>query len=49
VNAVSRLVGEHRTGRADHKRVLYCLLEFASWHEAFIEGRAESEARLAPA
>jgi asparagine synthase (glutamine-hydrolysing) len=49
VNAVSRLVAEHRTGRADHKRVLYCLLEFASWHEAFIEGRADSEARLAPA
>ena len=49
VNAVSRLVAEHRTGRADHKRVLYCLLEFASWHEAFLEHRAESEPLPAPA
>jgi asparagine synthase (glutamine-hydrolysing) len=35
--AVARLVDEHRRGRFDHKRVLYCLLEFAHWHAAFVE------------
>src|SRR4051794_5376638 len=34
---VSRLVGAHRSGRADHKRILYCLLEFAHWHATFLE------------
>ncbi|MBS1886865.1 MAG: asparagine synthase (glutamine-hydrolyzing) [Actinobacteria bacterium] len=33
---VHRLTDEHRRGRADHKRILYCLLEFAYWHRAFI-------------
>jgi asparagine synthase (glutamine-hydrolysing) len=37
--AVSRLVDEHRRGRADHKSVLYCLLELSEWHRAFIEAR----------
>jgi asparagine synthase (glutamine-hydrolysing) len=36
---VARLVDEHRRGRSDHKRLLYCLLEFGYWHSAFIEGR----------
>jgi asparagine synthase (glutamine-hydrolysing) len=36
--AVSRLVAEHRRGRADHKSVLYCLLELSEWHRAFVEG-----------
>lgn len=35
---VHRLTDEHRRGRADHKLILYCLLEFAYWHRAFIEG-----------
>ena len=35
--AVQRLVAEHRRGRADHKSVLYCLLELSEWHAAFIE------------
>jgi asparagine synthase (glutamine-hydrolysing) len=34
---VARLVAEHRSGRFDHKRVLYCLLELASWHGTFVE------------
>jgi asparagine synthase (glutamine-hydrolysing) len=34
---VERLVSDHRSGRKDHKRILYCLLELALWHEAFIE------------
>ena len=33
------LVGEHRRGRADHKRILYCLLELSEWHRAFVEAR----------
>jgi asparagine synthase (glutamine-hydrolysing) len=37
--AVRRLVGEHRRGRADHKAVLYCLLELSEWHRAFVEAR----------
>jgi asparagine synthase (glutamine-hydrolysing) len=37
--AVARLVGEHRRGRADHKNVLYCLLELSEWHSAFVEAR----------
>ena len=36
--AVARLVREHRSGRSDHKRLLYCLLEFSEWHRQFIEG-----------
>jgi asparagine synthase (glutamine-hydrolysing) len=35
---VARLVREHRLGRGDHKRILYCLLEFSEWHRQFIEG-----------
>jgi hypothetical protein len=30
-------VHEHRRGRADHKAVLFCLLELAEWHRAFVE------------
>jgi asparagine synthase (glutamine-hydrolysing) len=36
-SAVSRLVDEHRRGRADHKAILYCLLELSEWHSAFVE------------
>ena len=34
---VRTLVDEHRRGRVDHKRVLYCLLELSEWHRNFIE------------
>jgi asparagine synthase (glutamine-hydrolysing) len=37
--AVARLVGEHRRGRADHKNILYCLLELSEWHSVFVEAR----------
>jgi asparagine synthase (glutamine-hydrolysing) len=37
--AVGRLVAEHRRGRADHKSILYCLLELSEWHHAFVEAR----------
>lgn len=36
-STVHRLVREHRSGRSDHKRILYCLLEFSQWHRDFIE------------
>ena len=44
---VAELCHEHRRGRFDHKRLLYCLLEFAQWHRSFIEGeeREDPEAR----
>lgn len=35
---VSRLVGRHRSGRSDHKNLLYSLLELSEWHAIFIEG-----------
>jgi asparagine synthase (glutamine-hydrolysing) len=38
-SAVARLVGEHRRGRADHKNILYCLLELSEWHAVFVEAR----------
>jgi asparagine synthase (glutamine-hydrolysing) len=37
--AAARLVDEHRRGRADHKTVLFCLLELSEWHAAFVEAR----------
>jgi asparagine synthase (glutamine-hydrolysing) len=37
--AVRTLVDEHRRGRADHKSILYCLLELSEWHHAFVEAR----------
>jgi asparagine synthase (glutamine-hydrolysing) len=37
--AAARLVDEHRRGRADHKAMLYCLLELSEWHRAFVEAR----------
>jgi asparagine synthase (glutamine-hydrolysing) len=37
--AAARLVDEHRRGRADHKSVLFCLLELSEWHAAFVEAR----------
>jgi asparagine synthase (glutamine-hydrolysing) len=42
--AVAGLVDEHRRGRADHKRVLYCLLELGYWHRVFVEGRQPASA-----
>jgi asparagine synthase (glutamine-hydrolysing) len=41
--AVGRLVAEHRSGRGDHKRLLFCLLEFGEWHRSFVEGAADAE------
>ena len=38
-DAVARLVDEHARGRADHKSILYCLLELSEWHHAFVEAR----------
>src|SRR5215211_4358377 len=38
-DAAARLVAEHRRGRADHKAILYCLLELSEWHAAFVEVR----------
>jgi asparagine synthase (glutamine-hydrolysing) len=40
--AVRQLVAEHRRGRADHKAILYCLLELSEWHHAFVEAREPS-------
>jgi asparagine synthase (glutamine-hydrolysing) len=37
--AAAGLVDEHRRGRADHKAILYCLLELSEWHRAFVEAR----------
>jgi asparagine synthase (glutamine-hydrolysing) len=37
--AVARLVHEHARGRADHKSILYCLLELSEWHATFVEAR----------
>ncbi len=36
--AAKRLVESHRTGRADHRWVLFCLLELSEWHGAFVAG-----------
>jgi len=41
---VSTLVAAHRSGRADHKSILYCLLELSEWHRAYLE-----EPRAVPA
>jgi asparagine synthase (glutamine-hydrolysing) len=38
--AVRRLVDEHRRGRANHKAILFCLLELSEWHRAFVEARS---------
>jgi asparagine synthase (glutamine-hydrolysing) len=40
---VERLVREHASGRDDHKRLLYCLLELSEWHGAFLNGRPVAE------
>jgi asparagine synthase (glutamine-hydrolysing) len=44
VGEVGRLVDEHQSGRADHKNVLYCLLELSQWHREFVEGRVGAQA-----
>ena len=41
---VADLVAAHRSSRADHKRILYCLLELSEWHRAFIQGAVPSAA-----
>jgi asparagine synthase (glutamine-hydrolysing) len=43
--AVKTLVAEHRRGRADHKAILYCLLELSEWHRAFVEAHEPSLAQ----
>jgi asparagine synthase (glutamine-hydrolysing) len=45
---VGELVRAHRSGRADHKSVLFCLLELSEWHRAFIEGRTSAPAPAVP-
>jgi asparagine synthase (glutamine-hydrolysing) len=40
---VAGLVAAHRSGKADHKRILYCLLELSEWHRAFVEGAPAPE------
>jgi asparagine synthase (glutamine-hydrolysing) len=40
---VDRLVAAHRSGRGDHKWILFCLLELSEWHRAFIQGEAGAE------
>jgi len=40
---VAGLVRDHRSGRADHKRILYCLLELSEWHSAFVRGSVPAE------
>ena len=37
---VSSLVADNRSHGADHKLLLYCLLELSAWHRTFIEGEA---------
>ncbi|NNL87160.1 MAG: asparagine synthase (glutamine-hydrolyzing) [Myxococcales bacterium] len=40
-DAVGQLAHAHRTGRADHSRELWALLNYAAWHEQYIDdGRA---------
>ena len=34
--ATTQMVHAHRSGRADHRWVLFCLLELSEWHEAFV-------------
>ena len=34
--AATQMVRAHRSGRADHRWVLFCLLELSEWHEAFV-------------
>ena len=42
--AVSDLVAAHRSGRADYKSVLFCLLELSEWHGTFIEDTSRTPA-----
>jgi len=42
--SAARLVDEHRRGRADHKAVLYCLLELSEWHATFVQAREPAAA-----
>jgi len=43
---VAGLVADHRSGRADQKRILYCLLELSEWHRTFVEGAAPTTANV---
>jgi asparagine synthase (glutamine-hydrolysing) len=43
----ARLVSQHRSGRGDHKEILYCLLELSEWHRAFIERAGQPEPAVA--
>jgi asparagine synthase (glutamine-hydrolysing) len=45
--AAASLVRAHQSGRADHKSVLYCLLELSEWHRAFIQRAGTREPALA--
>jgi asparagine synthase (glutamine-hydrolysing) len=37
-DAVSRLVADHTAGRQDHRKVLWALLAFERWREAYLPG-----------
>lgn len=45
--AAAQLVAAHRSGRHDHKRILYCLLELSEWHRTFIEDSVDEPSVVA--
>lgn len=45
--AVADLVASHRSGKADHKVTLYCLLELSEWHRTFVEDAVPEATRAA--
>jgi asparagine synthase (glutamine-hydrolysing) len=48
-SVVEDLVDSHLVRRADHKRLLYALLELAVWHRAFVQGAPAREPAAAAA
>ena len=42
--AAAQMVQAHRAGRADHRWVLFCLLELSEWHGAFVASRERQPA-----
>ena len=36
---IQTMMRDHKSGRQDHKRALFCLLTFEIWHEQFIRSK----------
>ena len=44
--AIRRVLGQHRSGEADHSSIIWLLLNYAAWYDLYIRRGTAQAARL---